>query len=121
MKKLMLLPVTVACLGLASCALQKNNTSNLNQNQTSVVLAKKNFAVVGTATGEAYATYFMGIGGLSKNGLRQEARAEMIRDAKLQGTSKVLINETTEEKNSIILIWNRKKVICNAQIVEFTE
>ena len=104
-----------------SCATHNGLTKNINQNNTEVVLSKNNFKIIKSVKGSAKATYIFGIGGHSKNGLVAEAKANMLENAKLEGTSRAIINETVEIKGSAFPFVGVYKVIVSGQIVEFTE
>ncbi len=120
MKKLFTLILLIA-LTLTSCASHHGLPKNFNQNTTEVVLTKKNFKVIDLVKGEAQATYVLGIGGLSKNGLIAEAKANMLRTAQMKGASRSIVNEVVEVKSSGFLFVTKFKVIVSAQIIEFTE
>ena len=120
MKKIFTL-VILASLFLTSCASHYGLPKNYNQNTTEVVLTKKNFKVVERVKGEAQATYIFGIGGLAKNGLVAEAKANMLRSAEMEGASRTVINEVVEVKTSGFFFVSKYKVIVSAQIIEFTE
>jgi len=110
------------CLTLlcSSCGVSRQATSNINQIQTEVVLAKKNYKVIGTVTGECSQTYVFGIGGLSKQSMANSAVAEMYRNANLSG-SQAIINTNVSYKNKLILIYSQAKCIASGTVIEFTE
>ena len=112
MKKLFLLFLTV--ISISSCAIHSGLTSNLNSHDTQVVLAKKNFKILKKVTGEAQADYVFGFGGFTKQGLIAEAREKMLQDANLIGTSKAVINETVEVRQSFFPIFRSYKVFISA-------
>ncbi len=119
MKKLTIL--VMIALVFTSCASHRGLPKNYNQNSTEVVLTKKNFKVVSLVKGEAEATYILGFGGLHKNGLIAEAKAQMVKNSGMEGSSKTIINEVVEVKSSGFIFVNKYKVIVSAQVVEFTE
>ena len=120
MKRISILLIVMS-LFLTSCASHYGLPKNYNQNTTEVVLTKKNFKVVKIVKGEAEATYIFGIGGLAKNGLVAEAKAEMLKSAGMEGASRTIVNEVVEVKTSGFLFVNKYKVIVSAQIIEFLE
>lgn len=120
MKKISFL-IIGAMLLLSSCAIHNGLTSNLNNHTTEVVLSKKNFKVVEAVKGEAQAMYIFGIGGLSKKAMIAEARANMLSNANIVGSSKAIINETVEIKHSLFPFVRLNKVTVSGHIVEFTE
>lgn len=115
-KKIVPVLISIAFL-FSGCAFHKGFTTNY----TEVVLSEKNFKVIERVQGEAEARYAFGIGGLSKNALIAEARANMLSKANIVGGSKAIINETVEVKRSRLLIVRRYKVTVTGHIVEFTE
>lgn len=102
------------------CVSQHNGlTSNQNIHGTQVVLSEKNFKVVSNVLGESEATYVFGIGGLSKNAMIAEARAQILKKAAMIGRSRALVNETVEIKNTVYFVVVKRKVTVTAQVVEF--
>ena len=123
MKKLLMLFALVAMLfGVSSCSLQDPMTRNLNQNLTNVVLQDNNFKIVQKVRGEAQADYLFYFGGFRKKGLIEEARAEMLENANLIGSSRAVINENVEMSvTSFAGIFSYVKVTVSGYVVEFTE
>ena len=123
MKKLLMLFVLVATLfGVSSCSLQDPMTRNLNQNLTNVVLQDNNFKIVQKVRGEAQADYLFYFGGFRKKGLIEEARAEMLENANLIGSSRAVINENVEMSvTSFSGIFSYVKVTVSGYVIEFTE
>ena len=121
MKRNLFIFASLALVSLTtSCANYNGLIKNENNQSTQVVLSQNNFTVVESITGEATATYVFGIGGLSKNALIQEARTQMVQKAKLNGTSKAIINEKVEIKTSLLPIVNKVRVNVSAEVIEFT-
>ena len=123
MKKLLMSFVLVLTLfGVSSCSLQDPMTRNLNQNLTNVVLQDNNFKIVQKVRGEAQADYLFYFGGFRKKGLIEEARAEMLENANLIGSSRAVINENVEMSvTSFAGIFSYVKVTVSGYVVEFTE
>jgi PBP1b-binding outer membrane lipoprotein LpoB len=119
--KRILFTFIIATLFLTSCATHSGIPRNYIQNSTEVVLTKKNFKVIKIVKGEAETSYFFGFGGLSKNGLVAEAKADMLASAELEGNSRTIINEVVEVKRSGIFFLTKHKVIVSGQVIEFTE
>jgi hypothetical protein len=114
--------ICIAVIFSGCMATHSGLTTNSNQHVTDVVLSKKNFKVIASVKGEAEASYFLGMGGISKNGLIQEAKTDMFSKADIIGGAKAVINETVEIKNTMYLgIITKKKVTVSANIIEFTE
>ncbi|MBQ5855726.1 MAG: hypothetical protein IIW55_00275 [Bacteroidales bacterium] len=123
MKKLLMLFALVAMLfGVSSCSLHGSLATNVNQNSTNVVLQDNNYKIVAKVRGEAQADYFLYFGGFRKKGLIEEARAEMLENANLVGSSKAVINETFETSVTTFAgIYSYVKVTCSGYVIEFTE
>ena len=123
MRKLLMLFVLVATLlGVSSCQLHTPVAANLYQNNTNVVLQDNNYKIVQKVRGEAQADYFFYFGGFRKKGLIEEARAEMLENANLVGSSKAVINETVETSLTTIAgVFSFVKVTVSGYVIEFTE
>ncbi len=120
MKKF-LLGLTVCCaLACTSCSFSREATGNQNLNQTEVVLAKKNYRVIGQATGVSTQNYVFGIGGMSQKSLGQSAMSEMFKNANLSG-SQAIINVNVAYKNKLVLIHTKSKAIATGTIIEFVD
>lgn len=123
MKKNILLLIVVSflfssCIGLYNTGI----TGNTKTYDTKVELSRNNFKVIARVKGEAQTTYVLGFGGMNRNALVEEARADMFSKADIIGGSKALINETIETKlTSYFGIYTERKVIVSASIIEFTE
>lgn len=120
MKKALLAGVACAALMLTSCSVSRQATDNRNVTQTEVVLAKKNYKVIGMAEGTSAQNYWFGIGGLSKKSLGESAMSDMYKNANLKG-SQAIINVNVSYKNKFILIHNQTKAIATGTIIEFVE
>ena len=104
----------------SSCALHNGLTSNTNNTTTEVVLSKNNFKVIGNAKGYSRVTYILGIGGLSKQGMINEAKAEMFENAGTEGASRAVINQTVELKHTAFPFVRTYEVFASGQVIEFT-
>ncbi len=113
---------SVACLALicTSCGVSRQATANTNLTQPEVVLAKKNYKVVGMVKGESNQNYWFGIGGLSKKSLGESAMSDMYKNANLTG-SQAIINVNVSYKNKFVLIYTGAKAIATGTVIEFTE
>ena len=120
MKKFLLICAACCALLFTSCGVSRQAASNQNLAQTEVVLAKKNYKIIGTVTGESKQNYWFGIGGLSRKSMADAAIAEMYRNANLTG-SQAIINTTVSYKNKMILIYSGAKCQAQGTIIEFTE
>lgn len=121
MKKLLTFSLLLALiLGMTSCSLHDGMTHNVNQSSTNVVLSQDNYKIVQKVRGEAQADYFFYFGGFRKNGLIEEARADMLENANLVGSSRAVINETVETSLSTFCgIYSYVKVTVSAYVIEF--
>lgn len=121
MKKFLV--ICIACLALlcTSCGISRQAASNTNLTQTEVVLAKKNYKVIGTVRGESAQNIWFGFGGLSKQSMAQSAMADMYNSADLMGKSRAVINVSVAYKNKIILIYGQSKCIATGTVIEFTD
>ena len=121
MKFLKLFCATVITIMIvASCGASRNLTSNTNVQQTNVVLSQKNYHVVKTVQSEVSATYWFGIGGLSKKALKSNAIADLTEKAQLTG-SQALINVSVKSSAKVILIYNKSTFIATGTVIEFDE
>lgn len=114
-----LLLAVAAVLLVSSCGLTANLTSNLNLNQTDVVLTQNNFEIVKTVSTEVSATYICGIGGLSKKALQSNAVAELTKKAELKG-SQALTNVTVKQNIETYLgVYTKVTYLAEGTVVEF--
>ncbi|WP_233265954.1 DUF6567 family protein [Formosa sp. L2A11] len=113
--------IVLSMTSLSSCAVHSGLVSNQNNNTTEVVLTKNNYKIIERVQGESEARYVLGFGGLKKNGLIAKAKSNMLENADIIGSSKAVINETVELKQSFFPFVTKVKVIVSAYIVEFTE
>lgn len=104
---------------VSSCGVQKHNSINTNQSSTTVELSRKNFKVIQKVTGSSTASYFIGFGGLHNKNLLELAKNEMYSNANLAGTSRAIINMTTEEHVSIVFFTVTKTVFVSGYVIEF--
>lgn len=114
------------CLGLAlmlsSCGSGTAFVSNLNQNSTEVNLNRNNFKVIDQVSASSEAAYVLGIGGMRKRQIYENAYATMMKKADLMNGAKAIINVMTEEHFSgFIPFYVRRTITVSAQVVEFTD
>ena len=110
--------IAIVSLILTSCGLTSNLSQNINENQTSVVLSQANFHVVKTVQAKVSATYIFGLGGLSKKALKNNAIAELTKEARLTG-SQALINITVKSAVKTVLFWSQNTFYAEATVIEF--
>lgn len=105
---------------LSSCGIHMPNVSNLNENQTQVVLAQRNYKIVKQVSGSSKQFYVLGIGGLSKKSLRESAISDMVKNAELTG-SQAIINTNVQFKNAFYLVAANCKAEATGVVIEFTD
>lgn len=121
-KLLMLFVLAATLLGVSSCSIHSPMAVNVNQNNTNVVLQDNNYKIVQKVSGDSQANYLFFLGGIRKKGLIEEARAEMLENANMIGSSRAVINETVETSvTSFVGVYNYIKVTVSGYVVEFTE
>ncbi|MBQ5738381.1 MAG: hypothetical protein IIV55_04970 [Alistipes sp.] len=120
MKKLFYLAaLLISVFTLSSCGVSSNLTTNVNAIQTNVVLSEANFHVVKQVEGTVTASYFCGLGGVSKKTLRDTAIEELTKNAELTG-SQALVNVTVKQSYvNVFVIWQRITTVATATVVEF--
>jgi hypothetical protein len=123
MRKLLMLFVLAAMLvGVSSCSLHGGMAMNVNQNSTNVLLQDNNYKVIQKVVGESQANYVFYFGGIRKRALIEEARANMLENANLVGSSRAVINETFETSVTTFAgVYSYVKVTCSGYVIEFTE
>ena len=119
MKANRLLVAVASILLLTGCTGVHTLTKTDIANSPTVELKQNNFHVVKHVSSSASATYVFGIGGLSKKALKQNAVADMISKANLEG-SQVVINVTTKVSRKIYTpIFVKEIVTAYGTVVEF--
>lgn len=122
MKKLTLSYLFIIFLiSITSCGFHNGLTKNYNAHNTEVQLNRKNFKVIKTLSASSTATYILGIGGIDKRALIANARAEMIKNAEMEGAAKAIINETVEIHVSNLIVIAKYTVTVSGTVIEFTE
>ena len=121
MRRLTFIVFIGIALFVSSCAVNNGLTYNNNNHNTEVVLSENNYQVIDRVKGQSQAMYIFGIGGLSKDGIVAEARADMLSEAGIVGGSKAIINETVEVKYTFFPIVRKYTVTVSGHVVEFTE
>lgn len=121
MKKQVLF-VTIAIMSLlclSSCAkgFYSHCTSNMNMNQTQVVLSQNNFRVVKTVHASVD---FDNEPGFDEDLLEQSAYSALLKEAKLEG-AQVLINVTVESVTRKSVFSNYYTVHVTGVVIEFTK
>jgi hypothetical protein len=112
----------VATIFLSGCGISSGlvNQYSVNGANSNVILQKKNFKVVETVSGESSDSYIFFIGGHKQN-LVAKAKQNMIDNAKLLGTSKAIINITTEEHDVFKFVYMKRIITVHGTVIEFLE
>jgi hypothetical protein len=119
--KRLLFAAVAACL-LAGCGVTTTINGNINNATTNVDLSKKNFKVIERVRGTASNYYVIGMGGLIDRSLTENAKAEMMSNAKLSDGSKAVAFITTDTHTSLVLpIFMQKTITVSGYVIEFTE
>ena len=121
-KQGLIISLLIAIISLSGCGINSGlvNQYSANVANSNVVLQKKNFKVIGTVSGNASDKFIFGIGGKTPN-LVAKAKQNMIESAKLDGTSKVIINVSTEEYCKLIFVYVKRTITVHGTVIEFTE
>ena len=101
------------------CGVASTSVSNHNLTQTQVVLSENNFKVVGQAYGEVSQTYVLGIGGLSRKALRNNAINEMAKNAELTGAQTLTNTTVSYSVKMVTPLYMQVSCTATANIVEF--
>lgn len=119
--KLLIGLILIAMILLSGCGISSGlmNQYSVNGANSNVVLRKNNFRVVGTVTGESSDSYLFFIGGKTQN-LIAKAKKNMIENARLEGTSKAIINVTLEEHNKFVFVYVKRTLTVHGTVIEFT-
>jgi hypothetical protein len=110
--------LAVLCTG---CGFHSGLTRNTNVHNTNVILSERNFRVVSNVQGTSECEYIFGIGGMSKNAMIADARAQILQQADMVGKSRALVNETVEVHNLFLFIFTKRKITVTAQVIEFVD
>lgn len=114
--------VMLSTLTFSSCGINTSLTSNLNQNQTSVILSQNNYKVVNTVSAEVKGKYILGFGNLRKKALKDNAIDEMMKKAKLEGSSRAVTNITVHQAIKMITpLYVEVTMIATGNVIEFTK
>lgn len=109
----------VALFIFSSCGVHRSLVSDTDSHHLKVVLDEANYKIIKYVEGDAVAHYFMGMGDISRRALIAEARRNMLEQANLQGTSRVVINETVEMETRRNFLSTDLRCIVSAYVVEF--
>ena len=120
MKKSIKLLFVAGLLAVLSGCSAHLNTLALVSNSPEVILRENNFRVVGMAKASTSINYVLGIGGISRDAVRENAVAELFKNAKLKG-SQALINITERVSvTGLPPIFATYTITTVGTIIEFT-
>ena len=115
----------IATLSLTGCWIGRHSTLNSHSNTSSTIarvdLNKANFKVVGYAKGSAQCTYILWYGGMKRDALLENARADMFKDANLVGESRVILNENIDIRHGYGFFKRTVLVTVSGYVYEFKE
>lgn len=106
----------------ASCAGLNTTPYTNNQVETKLILSEGNYRIVKEVNGEWSATYVLGIGGLSKRALKNNAISKMYQDAHLTGNQQI-INVTTTQSAEVwaLGIYMKVRAMAHGYVIEFLD
>jgi hypothetical protein len=109
--------IVIVSLFLSGCA-----ATHSGYMSSSTSLSSANFTYVNSIRGESTATYILGIGGLSKETLVDDAQKNMFISGPLK-KNQAIANLTVNFKNSYFIFGVFATVTCvvTADVVEFTQ
>lgn len=110
--------MAISCLSSCSSVARASMSS---QKTSEVKLTRNNFKVIGKAYGTYTATYFLGIGGLSKPTAATNAIANMYENAALMGPQAVIDITTSQRSTSYLGIVNKIEYTASGTVIEFTD
>ncbi|MCR4658744.1 MAG: hypothetical protein K5650_00420 [Bacteroidales bacterium] len=119
MKRVFLILACALTLTLTSCA----GFSSLNHNavnQTEVVLQSNNYKIIKNVDGSTTSSYIFGIGGNTKQTMKDNAISAMFRNADLQNNQAVININYTVATRTILGIYLETKVTAYGTVIEFT-
>jgi hypothetical protein len=118
-----LIVITIALFSfalLSSCSVNQALQLNQNITLTQVNLGSANFKVLERVHGSAEHAYVCMIGIENKTDLYARAKADLMKNSNLTGTSKALINIIAEEHlGGLPPIYFKRTVTYSADVIEF--
>lgn len=122
MKKFFKLAVAAAAIVLVGCGRSAYPVKSVNLSQTEVVLARKNFRVIGNATGSSSAGYVLGvIGGLSQKAAKENAISNMFKNARLTGAQTIVNINVKSPNTAYFFFYSKKSYTATGVIIEYIE
>ena len=122
MKRLLIVAsFCLAVLSVSGCGVSNGLTFNQNQLQTNVVLSQNNFIVVKNVSGEASATYIIGIGGYKAAETKASAMNQMIQNANLSGSQAIVNASVSMHEKTDLGIYTKVTAYATGTVIEFYE
>ncbi len=122
MKRLLIVAsFCLAVLSVSGCGVSNGLTFNQNQLQTNVVLSQNNFIVVKNVSGEASATYILGIGGYKAAETKASAMNQMIQNANLSGSQAIVNASVSMHEKTVLGIYTKVIAYATGTVIEFYE
>ncbi|MBQ6869308.1 MAG: hypothetical protein IJO17_02460 [Alistipes sp.] len=122
MKRIYLFAITIAgALFLSACSSQFHPVINQNLLQTQVVLSQKNYIVIGSVEGSNEVERILGIGGISKKAMQDNAIADMFKNAKLTSSQAIVNISFKSAVSGVPPFYTTNVCTATGTIIEFTE
>lgn len=121
MKKFFVTVAVALCIAVTTtgCGITLLNNTNSDTNLTNVELSNANFRVIKDVEGFSSATYIFGIGGLSEKAARDNAVADMTRNAELKGSQALVNVHIKSHVSTVLFIYTRVSCTATGQVIEF--
>ncbi len=112
--------IIILFASLSSCGRNSGLTNQFSTygSNTNVILSENNYKVVGTVKGSASDFRAFGFGGFKKD-LVARAKQNMLDSAKLEGTSRAVINMSLERHKSRFPILATHTITVHGTVIEF--
>lgn len=108
--------IAVTTTGCGSTLLTNTNSGTI---LTNVELSNANYRVIKNVEGFSSVTYFLGIGGLSKQATHENAVADMMRNAELKGSQALVNVHIKSHVSTFLFIYTRVSCTATGQVIEF--
>ncbi len=122
-KNLLLIGSVCLVLLTTGCVVTRDalTFSSRNENTTEVVLAKNNYKVVSTVSGEISQNYLFGfIGGFSKKAMRESAISDMYKNANLTGAQAIIYINVSFKYELVLPLFMKTTAVASGIVIEFT-
>lgn len=121
-KKFTKIALVAFCLCLfVGCGISYYPVMNHNVSQTQVLLSQNNFRVLGTVSGETTTQHVLGIGGLSAKAARENAVAEMFKNANLTGSQTIVNINVKSHIMCFYVFYIQVRYTATGMIIEYVD